>query len=190
VRIVSATNVDLRKLVREGKFRSDLYYRLSVVRISVPPLRERVDDIPLLAGLFLERLAPPGAIPKRLSPRALKLLISHDWPGNVRELQNVIERAALLSRGDEIGPGDIAFEDDDLDWQPDSFESLAYEEAKRLVLERFQRRYAYSGRDDQADRSHEQPVRLTPQWLPEGRSRPVLERTYGSHCGVHVRRSR
>jgi len=139
VRIVAATNVDPRRLVREGLLRHDLYYRLSVMRVALPPLRERIEDIPLLAGVFLERAAE-GA-PKHLSPRAMRLLISHDWPGNVRELQNVIERAALMSRGDEIGPADVRFEDDDLEWEPAGEADLAYEEAKRRVIERFQRRY-------------------------------------------------
>ncbi|MBI4514891.1 MAG: sigma-54-dependent Fis family transcriptional regulator [Deltaproteobacteria bacterium] len=141
VRIIAATNVDPRRLLREATLRRDLYYRLSVMRIAVPPLRERIEDIPLLANLFLERAAAPGKTPRRLSPRALRLLISHDWPGNVRELQNVIERAAVMAHGNEIGPGDIMIEDDDLDWQPEGDDSLAYEEAKRLAIERFQRRY-------------------------------------------------
>ena len=140
-RVIASTNLDPRRLVREEKLRRDLYYRLAVMRIAVPPLRERLEDIPLLVNVFLERLAPEGQPPKSLSPRALRLLISHDWPGNVRELQNVIERAALISQEDEIGPGDIVLEDDDLDWRPDSEESLAYEEAKREAVERFQRRY-------------------------------------------------
>ena len=141
VRVVAATNVDPRRLMREERLRRDLYYRLSVMRINMPPLRELIEDIPLLANLFLERLVPEGQPSKSLSPRALRLLISHDWPGNVRELQNVIERAALISRTDEIGPGDIVIEDDDLDWRPEGEESLAYEEAKRQAIERFQRRY-------------------------------------------------
>ena len=140
-RVIAASNVDPRRLVHDGKLRQDLYYRLSVMRIAVPPLRERVEDIPLLANLFLERLAPEGRPPKSLAPRALRLLISHDWPGNVRELQNVIERAALISQSDEISPGNIVLEEDDLDWHPEGEDSLAYEEAKHKAIERFQRRY-------------------------------------------------
>ncbi|MBI2150670.1 MAG: sigma 54-interacting transcriptional regulator, partial [Acidobacteria bacterium] len=137
VRVVATTNLDPRRLLREEKLRQDLYYRLAVMPVAVPPLRERIEDIPLLANVFLERLVPAGQLPRSLSPRALRLLISHDWPGNVRELQNVIERAALISCGDEIGPADIVFEDD-FEAHPDS---LDYEEAKREALERFQRRY-------------------------------------------------
>ena len=107
VRVTATTNEDPRRLVREGRLRRDLYYRLSVVRIAVPPLRERIEDIPLLAHLFLDRLASPPQAARRLSSGALRLLISHDWPGNVRELQNVVERAAVMARGEEIGPADL-----------------------------------------------------------------------------------
>ncbi len=141
VRVIAATNLDPKRLLKEEKLRRDLYYRLAVMRITVPPLRERVEDIPLLANVFLERLVSPSDTPKSISPRALRLLISHDWPGNVRELQNVIERAALISCGDEIGPGDIVLEDDDLDWPSGVTDDVAYEEAKREAIERFQRRY-------------------------------------------------
>ncbi|MBI2149456.1 MAG: sigma-54-dependent Fis family transcriptional regulator [Acidobacteria bacterium] len=141
VRVVATTNLDPRRMLREEKLRQDLYYRLAVMRVAVPPLRERLEDIPLLANVFLERLVPDGQPSKSLSPRALRLLISHDWPGNVRELQNVIERAALISCSDEIGSGDIMLEDDDLAWAPEGEESVEYEEAKREALERFQRRY-------------------------------------------------
>ncbi|MFW6031061.1 MAG: sigma 54-interacting transcriptional regulator, partial [Myxococcota bacterium] len=138
-RIVVATNVEPQRLLANGIVRKDLYYRLAVVRIHIPPLRERLEDIPLLANLFLERLAPEGE--RQMSARALRLLLTHDWPGNVRELQNVIERAAVMSAGGEIGPADLQFEDDDLEWQMDAEAGLPYEEAKRTVLERFQRRY-------------------------------------------------
>ncbi|MBI2892776.1 MAG: sigma-54-dependent Fis family transcriptional regulator [Deltaproteobacteria bacterium] len=142
VRIVAATNVEPARLLREGRLRKDLYYRLSVMRVTLPPLRERIEDIGLLANLFLERAAGGGTKPPtRISPRALRLLVSHDWPGNVRELQNVIERAAVMCRGEEIGPADIVLEDDDLEWEPEDEDDLAYEEAKRKVLERFQRRF-------------------------------------------------
>jgi len=142
VRVVAATNVEPSRLLRDGRLRKDLYYRLSVMRITLPPLRERVEDIPLLAELFLERSCVQAGVPvKHLSPRAVRLLVSHDWPGNVRELQNVVERATLMSRGEEIGPGEIVLEGDDLEWQPEGDEDLAYEEAKRRVLLRFQRRY-------------------------------------------------
>ncbi|MFW5920698.1 MAG: sigma-54-dependent transcriptional regulator [Polyangiales bacterium] len=139
-RIVAATNVDPQKLVAEGTLRKDLYYRLAVVRIAIPPLRERVEDIPLLADRFLARLQAPDRA-KRLSSAALRMLVAHDWPGNVRELQNVIERAAVMTSGDEIGVADILLEEQGAEWSTEPEEEMAYEEAKRRALERFQRRY-------------------------------------------------
>ena len=139
MRIICATNMDLAAAVAEGRMREDFYYRINVVPLRIPPLRERIEDIPLLAELFLDRLS--AGKPRRLSGRALRLLMTHDWPGNVRELANVIERAAVMSPADEIGPGDIRFEDDDLGWDPEAADGLGYEEAKREVLEQFQRRY-------------------------------------------------
>jgi transcriptional regulator with PAS, ATPase and Fis domain len=141
VRIVAASNVDLQKLVREGAMRLDLYYRLSVVRIVLPPLRARPDDIELLAELFISRQRG-GAPTRRLSTGALDALRAHSWPGNVRELQNVIERAVLLAPGDEITAADVALEDPLLPVDPAPAEQgLPYEEAKQRVLEQFQRRY-------------------------------------------------
>lgn len=100
VRIVAATNRDLQTMVRDGTFREDLYYRLNVVQIRVPALRERKDDIPLLAEFFLGRLAQRDGRHKALSRAALERLLAHRWPGNVRELENEIERLWVLS-GDE-----------------------------------------------------------------------------------------
>ena len=108
VRVVAATNRDLRKLAAEGEFRDDLYYRLNVVTITVPPLRERSSDIPLLAQHFLETFAQRTLHPvKRLAPEALALLCAYHWPGNVRELENVIERAVALSSSETLLPDDF-----------------------------------------------------------------------------------
>ncbi|HSQ74028.1 MAG TPA: sigma-54 dependent transcriptional regulator [Bacteroidota bacterium] len=106
VRVVSASNKDLREEVRAGRFREDLLYRLNVVSLIMPPLRDRPEDIPLLAEYFLQRKAT-SKNSKRLSPGALELLHSHDWPGNVRELEHVIEGAILLSSGDIIEESDL-----------------------------------------------------------------------------------
>ncbi|HZQ20110.1 MAG TPA: sigma-54 dependent transcriptional regulator [Terriglobales bacterium] len=104
VRIVAATNVDLRQLVREGKFREDLFYRLNVITIDLPPLRQRKEDIPLLAEFFLKKYSEENQRAMlRLSTEALRPLMNYSWPGNVRELENVIERAVVLSSGAEIG---------------------------------------------------------------------------------------
>jgi DNA-binding NtrC family response regulator len=104
VRVVAATNVDLKKASDEGRFRSDLYYRLSVFPITLPPLRDRADDIPLLVEHFLRRFAE--RLGKRLvgvAPDAMAALVEYRWPGNIRELENLMERAVLLAEGDTIG---------------------------------------------------------------------------------------
>ena len=104
VRLVAATNKDLVREVKEGRFREDLYYRLNVIPLYVPPLRDRVSDIPLLARHFLERLARrSGQTAPLLEGEALEALLAYDWPGNVRELQNVMERAMALCRDGRIG---------------------------------------------------------------------------------------
>jgi DNA-binding NtrC family response regulator len=107
VRIIAATNRDLRTLVEEGAFREDLYYRLNVVTISVPPLRQRSGDVPLLAGHFLKKYAPAGRVVTGLAPETLGLLAGYHWPGNVRELEHAIERAVALSSSGLIVPEDL-----------------------------------------------------------------------------------
>ena len=105
VRIVAATNCDLRQMVEDGKFREDLYYRLHVINVYLPPLRERKEDIPLLAQHFIEKYGAENARPGlELTPEALDLMMEYDWPGNVRELENVMERAVVLGSGPKIGP--------------------------------------------------------------------------------------
>ncbi len=100
VRIIAATNVDLKQLVREGKFREDLFYRLNVITIDLPPLRQRREDIPLLVDFFLQKYSEENERPRRrMTPEGLRPLLSYSWPGNVRELENVIERAVVLSSG-------------------------------------------------------------------------------------------
>ena len=105
VRIIAATNVDLRQLVREGKFREDLFYRLNVITIDLPPLRERKEDIPLLVEHFTRKYSEENEKPiRRITPEALRLLVNYSWPGNVRELENVVERAVVLSSDTQIVP--------------------------------------------------------------------------------------
>ncbi|MEK9282596.1 sigma-54 dependent transcriptional regulator [Bradyrhizobium sp. ISRA442] len=106
-RVITATHRDLAKLVAAKEFREDLYYRLNVLPIAIPPLRERAADIVPLAEHFLARVATPSGWHKRLNAAAIEKLQRHGWPGNVRELRNVIERAYILTRSDVIGPGDI-----------------------------------------------------------------------------------
>jgi DNA-binding NtrC family response regulator len=105
VRILAATNSDLKQLVQANKFREDLYYRLNVITVNLPPLRDRKEDIPLLVDHFLAKYCSEnGREGLRFSPEAMKLLMDHDWPGNVRELENAVERAVVLSHGPLIGP--------------------------------------------------------------------------------------
>jgi len=109
VRVIAATNKDLQAEVTAGRFREDLYYRLAVVPVHVPPLRERREDLPALATSFLaEACERNGRRPMRLGREALAALQTHDWPGNVRELRNLVERIAILCDGPEIGAGDVA----------------------------------------------------------------------------------
>ncbi|MBI3411966.1 MAG: sigma-54-dependent Fis family transcriptional regulator [Planctomycetes bacterium] len=107
VRVITATNRSLQNMVKDGKFREDLYYRLNVVKIDLPPLRERPEDIPLLAAHFAEKYSSAGTGPKQISPAAMDVLLSYRWPGNIRELENAIERACVTSREESIQPENL-----------------------------------------------------------------------------------
>src|SRR5229473_2831221 len=105
VRIIAATNVDLRQAVREGRFREDLFYRLNVINIELPPLRQRREDIPLLVDFFLKKYAEEnGTEDRSLSPEAMRIIMDYEWPGNVRELENAMERGVVLSTSRTISP--------------------------------------------------------------------------------------
>jgi DNA-binding NtrC family response regulator len=137
VRIVAATNQDLEEMVERKTFRKDLYYRLSVLILPIPSLKERAEDIPLLADFFLKSSLKNGETPKRISPQAMKWLLSQPWPGNVRELKNILERAKLLTGGLEIQPSDLAL--------PQTTEITPhggpFREAKRLQVQAFEKNY-------------------------------------------------
>jgi DNA-binding NtrC family response regulator len=108
VRLIASTNQDLRELVKKGRFREDLYFRINVIPVRVPPLRERKSDIKILVDHFLKMYCKRFNLSlKKISPEALKILSGYDWPGNIRELENVIERAVVLSEKKEIGPDDL-----------------------------------------------------------------------------------
>jgi two-component system response regulator HydG len=108
VRVIAATNKDLGKEIKEGRFREDLFYRLNVIPIHLPPVRERKEDIPALANHFLSLYREKNKKEiKEISPKALDLLIRHDWPGNIRELENCLERAVIVARGELIAPADL-----------------------------------------------------------------------------------
>ena len=129
VRILAATNKELKDEVDKGHFREDLYYRLNVIHIHLAPLRERVDDIPALVSHFIEKNSRSLGRPLDISPEALRLLISLPWEGNVRELENTIERAAILCNSDRIEPEDV---------QPDSSQLVnAHEWSTGLELNQF-----------------------------------------------------
>jgi DNA-binding NtrC family response regulator len=107
VRVIGASNRSLQRLVKQGKFREDLFYRLNVVKIDLPPLRERMEDVPLLATHFTNKYARPGEPPKPISPAAMDCLLHYHWPGNIRELENAIERACVTARTQMIEPENL-----------------------------------------------------------------------------------
>jgi DNA-binding NtrC family response regulator len=163
VRVVAATNRDLRAEVQKKTFREDLYYRLAVIRLSVPPLRERGSDIPVLVEHFINSFTPPGR-QLHVTPEDMANLRRHSWPGNVRELRNTLERACLLSHGDAINLDD-AFHDEPapaLGIRTD----LPFKEAKGQLVEKFERQYiedlmrrhkmnlSAAAREAQIDRKH------------------------------------
>jgi len=137
VRVIAATNADLEKAVREEKFRQDLYYRLNVVPLSLPPLRERKEDIPLLAHHFLAKYADEFAKQiKDFSPAAMQRLTLYEWPGNVRELEHVVERAVILAQRELIDETDLFLQACEPHPPPRSFR-----EAKAEAVTRFERAY-------------------------------------------------
>jgi len=162
VRVVAATNRDLRAEVAKKAFREDLYYRLAVIRLSVPPLRERGTDIPLLIEWFINKFSPGR--PLKASPEDMNRLRRHSWPGNVRELRNTIERACLLARGEYINLDDALHEEPtpSLGIRTD----LPFKEAKGQLVEMFEREYiedlmrrhrmnlSAAAREAQIDRKH------------------------------------
>jgi len=137
VRVLAATHRDLRSEVNEGTFRLDLYYRLAVIVLSVPPLRERVEDVPLLVEHFLREAGHDGAVEAIFSPDAMAELCRHRWPGNVRELRNVVE--ATLAMGETPPLFDAPVEAAEL--TPEALLSLPYKDARRALLDDFERRY-------------------------------------------------
>jgi DNA-binding NtrC family response regulator len=148
VRIIAATNIDLRKEVREGRFREDLFYRLNVICVDLPPLRARREDIPCWRSTFSTSTPTRTAsAPRKLSADALRTLIDYEWPGNVRELENSIERGVVLSFGPVIGsdllPGHItgrSFQDALMEHNPNAtlFDILEDIE-RRIIIEKLER---------------------------------------------------
>ncbi|MCP4898060.1 MAG: sigma-54-dependent Fis family transcriptional regulator [bacterium] len=141
VRLIAATNCDLEDVVTKGGFRRDLYYRLDVLRLIVPPLRERAEDIPLLANYFLKRYALKfGGKSEVLSAEAHRRLLQHDWPGNIRELEHVIQRAVALGAKRRT----LCVEHLRIGGNSDSLYTRPFREAKQMVVEDFERTYVMS----------------------------------------------
>jgi len=134
VRVIASTNREIKQAVAERRFREDLYYRLAVVPLRVPPLRERREDVPLLVEHFLEAHARRTGVRKRLDPEALARLESYSWPGNVRELLNLVEQAAALSQGPVITPVDVPFDAPGPEQPPPGTLAEAVEEAERRAI--------------------------------------------------------
>src|SRR5512147_1062459 len=152
VRIIAATHRDLPKLVRAGKFREDLFYRLNVINIPLPPLRDRIEDVPLLAHHFLRRYADRlGKKVRSVAPETIELLSGYRWPGNVRELENAIERAVVLCRADAITSGDLPpavtgrtaplVREAPSNGDESAWLTLSYAAAKEQALRRFEKSY-------------------------------------------------
>ena len=138
VRILAATHRDLKTAISENKFREDLFYRLNVISIPVPPLRNRKDDIPLLVKAFIRKYClEMNKDPVKIAPSALTLLMDYDWPGNVRELENVIERALVIGRGQEIITEDLPFSRKHLgsEKMPNSLKLMEKMHIKRILEE-------------------------------------------------------
>ena len=142
VRFIAATNADLMQLVREGRFRSDLYYRLSVINLTLPPLRERGDDVMLLAHHFLRHFSSDESRRPSFTPEAEHALLAHSWPGNVRELENTIQRGLTFANGRVIDIFDLGLAGSSKE-TPGSriMLDLPFQEAKRAVVEAFEREY-------------------------------------------------
>ena len=145
VRVVAATHRDLEADVASGRFRGDLYYRLRVVEITLPPLCERIEDVPVLAERFLERFAERSGRPRRhLAQSAITALSGYAWPGNVRELRNVLEQAAALAEGERIEAWDLRLDGPEGPagrGTPTDDEGVTFAEAKRRVVDDFERRF-------------------------------------------------
>jgi DNA-binding NtrC family response regulator len=139
VRIIAATNIELREKIRQGAFRDDLFYRLAVMNLHLPPLRQRRGDIPLLVSHFWSRYKEQyDGIERRLSPRAMEALCEYSWPGNVRELENVIQQLAVLSDAQTIEPADLPITVP-VSIKPTS--DLSFNQARAQIIASFEKTY-------------------------------------------------
>jgi transcriptional regulator with PAS, ATPase and Fis domain len=135
VRLICATNMPIYNLVKQGKFRQDLLYRINTVEIQLPPLRERLEDIPLLVSHFLTVYSKKYKKSiKSVNTRTLKKLKQYHWPGNVRELQHAIERAVIMSEHAELQPSDFLFPSSEVQEEKSSFEKYTIEDAEKMAI--------------------------------------------------------
>ncbi|MFO7914401.1 MAG: sigma-54 dependent transcriptional regulator [Candidatus Krumholzibacteriales bacterium] len=144
VRLIAATNADLEENVKNGSFRPDLYYRLNVIPITIPPLRKRQSDIPLLVDHFLKKASEKTNQKKTISKKALELMVEYDWPGNVRELENIVERAIVLQEGDRIMPHDLP---DKIRFHSRSSRNIVLDDTQ-MTLEELEKEYVISVLDE------------------------------------------
>jgi DNA-binding NtrC family response regulator len=141
VRVLSATNVDIRVEIAEGRFREDLLYRLNTVELRLPALRDRREDIPLLANHFLRRQsAQYRKTVEGFSPDAMQALLAYEWPGNIRELEHTVERAVLLAQGDRVEPADLNLRPSHTEESP-AIDDMALEDVERLLIQKALKRY-------------------------------------------------
>ncbi len=182
VRFIAATNTPLDGLIQEGKFRADLYYRLSVFTICLPPLRERKEDILDLAEHFIDKYCSTVVIRPRLSEAAMRVLLEYRWPGNVRELENTIQRAVFMAEGPLIEPESLGIpgQDGPISALSDALEEQSYKAQKRRVIETFEREYltrlmiAHAGNVSQAARAAGKERRDLGKLLKRHRLNPKL----------------
>jgi len=138
VRVISATNKDLKKMTREAKFREDLFYRLNVVQLKVPPLRERREDVTVLTEYFLKKYGTERGLKKvDIAPEAMKAMLSYDWPGNVRELENAIERAVVMGDGKMIAVDDLPIGKTDMSLQGGIEVGMTMKDAQDIFKKEF-----------------------------------------------------
>ncbi len=180
VRIVAATHRDLRQAIRAGQFREDLFYRLNVVPIRLPPLRERLEDIPVLARHFLEKARESGLQAKTLDPAAMDRLRQHRWPGNVRELENLMRRLAALYPQETIGDEVITAELTEIGGDPADAPSGAGQEPLALAVERHIRTFLAASRDGM-------PMRDIYDQVIAEVERPLIQMTLSATRGNQIK---
>ncbi len=174
VRLLAATQRDLKQLVQDGRFRSDLYFRLRVVELSLPPLRERGDDISALARFMLEKACKQIDRPAmELTEEAMHSIMAYDWPGNVRELENAMERAVIMSDGDQITPDLLAIEDSETIVEPAEKERITEGD---LSLEEYFRRFVLEHQDDTTETELAKRLGISRKALWEKRQRLGIPR--------------